>query len=328
MKLLLILPLLYVAIEAHAYGGRPQPARPVASSYSARPSSPGTYSYVRPAARAPSPSRPAVKYVAPVKISPAASVVYPSSKSNSYSGSESVPSAAAAKSGNNGGFVYYTTESVFYTTAAYDNGYYAEHIYYSTEQPYYAATESSSYNNDYNNNNEAVYSYIDPTTYFGEAPAANYVANPAGASDYVANPAGGSDYAASPAGGNDYVGASPATDYRASPADYGTSPAGGNEYVDTGYFTEATPANYVEPAGNYYTVAPVVEQYAPENAVYYAETAPVYDGQPGYSAANIYSAGADVVNDYATAVPPPVYYPADQQAPNSPFVAPNAQYGS
>lgn len=310
LKWLLILWSLYVAVDAHAYGGRPQPARPARPAYSARPSSPGTYSYVRPAARAPSPQRPAVKYVAPVQISPAASyVVSSSSKSSSYSGSESVPSAAKAKPGNNGGVTYYTTESVFYTTQAYDNGYYAEHIYYSTEQPiFYGTTEPSSYDNynSNNNNNEAVYSYVDPTTYFGED-----------TSHYFAP---GNDYVTSPAGGNDYV-AGPA-------ADYGTSPAGGSEYVDAGYIPEATPANYVEPTANYYTLAPVVEEYSTDNAGYYTETGPVYDGQPGYSAANnIYGPGANVVNDYATAVPPPLYYSADQTAPNSPFFTTNVQHG-
>ena len=51
---------LYISVEAHAYGYRPQPQPVRQAAYSVR--RPSTYSYIRPAARGVAPQQPAVKY--------------------------------------------------------------------------------------------------------------------------------------------------------------------------------------------------------------------------------------------------------------------------
>lgn len=337
LKWLLILSILYVSIEAHAYGSRPQPAKP--SYNSAKIKGPSSFSYVRPAARGSSLPRPAAKYQAAansVKLSPSSTY---SLSSASYRSSSLPSSAAAASTANaisqasnyNSGFesipagssetessydarlVYYTTEPTYYTTTV--HSYYAEHIHYSTEQPvdvYGERSDNGAGGGNYDTGEqEQPYTYVDPSTYFVEGAVDEYVTEGA---------------------------------YNGVPAvvDYATNvPAGpaGTDYVDSiRYDSQSSPTGYVEPTP-YYTVAPVVEQFAPETN-HYTEAVPVYDGQPSYSTSNdgqpsyparnndVYGASLLVGNDYTGSVPTPIYYTAEQiAAPNGAFVPANIQYG-
>lgn len=282
-------------VEGHAYGGRPavQPAR---SSYSAKQTRPGTFSYVRPAAKVATPARPAAtisKYSASSKLSSSSSIGDSSTYDESNSrGGQSIFGTLATASGYDGQSVYYTTESVYYTTTP--HSYYAEHIYYSTEQPYtnYGVGQDSGAA-------DSPYTYVDPSTYFGED-VVNQYASPADTAAPYAAPATPVDYSGYvtetvPA----YVD-QPAYNAVGSPAEEFTTPAT--------YYGENSPVNNGQPS------------YSVGNDVVYSPSPAVYNVD--------YSPSAAVYNvDYTTTVPPPVYYSAEQAATISPFIPTDIQYG-
>ncbi|XP_057381234.1 uncharacterized protein LOC130703796 isoform X2 [Daphnia carinata] len=322
LRWLLLLSCLYISVEAHAYGYRPQ-QQPVVrpSAYVAK--RPSTYSYVRPAARGIPPQQPAVKYVLPATavpkyvastatttaIPPVATASY---KSGDYAAGTLLPTTTAAP--YTAEVVYYTTEPVYYTTTP--PSYYAERIYYSTELPAASgtATESPYYTG-------SQYTYVDAGTYFGEDVSQQVTESPNvyASSDYV--PAVPGDYASAGAGGY-----APAV-----PPDYATAVEA--HYMDAGYNVASVPSYYpYTDTTEYYAVAAGTEQYA-QNAGYYtasppvfAETAPTYAGSvPVYDGQQNYVAGSDA---YVTDVSVNYYYAnlAADTATFSPFSPANVQY--
>jgi hypothetical protein len=337
---------LYISVEAHAYGYRPQPQPVRPAAYGVK--QPSSYSYVRPAAGGYAPQQPAVKYAAPAKF-PAVKYAVPVAKyaaapvpptTTTIPPATTIPpttvppvaiSNAAYKSGDNADktllyattsstynadAVYYTTEPTYYTTTPYS--YYAETIYYSTQQPAVDYGTTASYS-------ATEYSYVDPGTYFAEDVTGYYTD-----SSLYTTPANYAP-AAVPV---DYVTAAPAAaDFApAVPVDY--ADAARAHYLEAGFNTEATPAYYAytDPTA-YYSVAPGAEQYAPAPNYYTDSSTAVYDGQQSYivggDAASYASTDVPVYsNDYTTAVPV-YYYTNDQAAPTatiSPFYPAQVQY--
>lgn len=316
LRWLLLLSCLYISVEAHAYGYRPQqqPVRPPVHVVRR----PSTYSYVRPAARGISPQQPAVRYVSP-SILPAVKYVQPAAVPN-YAATTVPPVAISTASYKSGDYVagtlvssttsapytaevvYYTTEPVYYTSTS-ANSYYAQLPAGSgtTESPYYTGPQ---------------YTYVDAGTYFGEDVAQQFTEPPV---DVYAS----ADYVAAVPG--DYVPAGTGAYAPAVPADYANAVEA--HYMDAGYDAGTAYYPYTDPT-EYYAAAAGTEHYAQDSG-YYTESAPVYDGQQQYVAGSyVYVTDVPVYsNEYATAVAANYYANlAAGTATFSPFSAANVQY--
>lgn len=163
LRWLLMLSCLYISVEAHAYGNRPQPQPVRPAAYGVK--QPSTYSYVRPAAGGYAPQQPAVKYAAPAKFPavkyaepakfPAVKYAVPVAKyavapvpptTTPVLPATTIPpttvppvaiSTATYKSGDN------AAKTLLYATTS--STYNADAVYYTTEPTYYTTTPYSFY---------------------------------------------------------------------------------------------------------------------------------------------------------------------------------------